>query len=114
MPACAAWCGRTSAARQRSRDSTSTSSRGDLTDAASLRGPIEGSEVVFHCAADYRLYVPDPKAMFASNVDGTRNVLQVAADCGIRRTVYTSTVGALGLPGPGGVATRRRRPASRR
>ena len=71
--------------------------RGDLVDAASLRRAIEGVEVVYHCAADYRLWVPDPAPMYASNVDGTHNVLEAAAACGVRRVVYTSTVGALGL-----------------
>jgi len=70
---------------------------GHLGDAACLRRAIEGVEVVYHCAADYRLWVPDPAAMYASNVDGTSNVLEAAAACGVRRVVYTSTVGALGL-----------------
>jgi len=70
---------------------------GDLRDADSLRRGIDGCDTVFHCAADYRLYVPDPREMYASNVDGTRNVMQAASDCGVGRVVYTSTVGALGL-----------------
>lgn len=81
--------------------------RGDLTDPAAVRAAVDGCEQVFHCAADYRLYVPDPQAMFASNVGGTENVLRAAADCGVRRTVYTSTVGALGLPAAGEVADER-------
>jgi dihydroflavonol-4-reductase len=72
---------------------------GDLRDAESLRAGIRGVDVVYHCAADYRLFVPDPEAMYACNVDGTQNVLQVSAECGIERLVYTSTVGALGLHG---------------
>jgi dihydroflavonol-4-reductase len=71
--------------------------RGDLTDAASIRDAVNGAEVVYHCAADYRLYVRRPELMYAANVGGTNNVLQAAADCGVRRVVYTSTVGALGL-----------------
>lgn len=70
---------------------------GDLRDPASLRAGIRGVDVVYHCAADYRLYVPDPKTMYACNVDGTRNVIQVSAECGVERVIYTSTVGALGL-----------------
>lgn len=70
---------------------------GDLTDAAALERAVDGCDAVFHCAADYRLYVPDPAAMFAANVDGTRNVLAAAEKAGARRIVYTSTVGALGL-----------------
>jgi len=74
---------------------------GDLRDPASLRRAIEGCDTVFHCAADYRLFVRDPAPMYASNVDGTRNVLQAAADLAVRRVVYTSTVGALGLRADG-------------
>lgn len=74
---------------------------GDLTDARALERAVDGCDAVFHCAADYRLYVPDPAAMFAANVDGTRNVLAAAESAGVRRVVYTSTVGALGLHGDG-------------
>lgn len=74
---------------------------GDLRDAASIRRGVQGCDTVFHCAADYRLYVRDPALMYGSNVDGTRNVLQAAGDCNVERVVYTSTVGALGLR-PGG------------
>jgi dihydroflavonol-4-reductase len=77
---------------------------GDLVDPEVLARGIDGCEVVYHCAADYRLFVPDPEAMYASNVDGTRNVLSAASRCGVRRVVYTSTVGALGLRSDGGAA----------
>jgi len=75
--------------------------RGDLTDGESVLRAVRGCERVFHCAADYRLYVPDPAPMYASNVDGTRNVMRAAAECGAERVVYTSTVGALGLHSDG-------------
>ena len=71
--------------------------RGDLRDRDAVRRGVEGADVVYHCAADYRLWVPDPAAMYASNVDGTNHVMEAAAACGVRRVVYTSTVGALGL-----------------
>lgn len=80
---------------------------GDLRDEASLRQAMAGTDVVFHCAADYRLYVPTPDVMYASNVDGTRNIMKAAADCGVGRVVYTSTVGTLGLASDGGVADER-------
>ncbi len=70
---------------------------GDLRDRESLVAGITGCTVVYHVAADYRLWVPDPDSMYAANVDGTENVLAVAADCAVERVVYTSTVGALGL-----------------
>jgi dihydroflavonol-4-reductase len=73
---------------------------GDLCDKASLRRAIAGAEVLFHCAADYRLYARDPAELYRNNVEGTRNVLEVAAEAGVRKVVYTSSVGTLGLGGP--------------
>jgi len=52
-------------------------------------------------AADYRLWVPDPAAMYATNVQGTRDLLAAATAAGVEKIVYTSTVGALGNPGDG-------------
>jgi dihydroflavonol-4-reductase len=69
---------------------------GDLRDPESVRRGVRGAELVYHCAADYRLYVAAPAEMYASNVEGTRNVMRAAAENGVRRVVYTSTVGALG------------------
>jgi dihydroflavonol-4-reductase len=80
---------------------------GDLTDAACVRQALRGIEAVYHCAADYRLYVPDPPAMYATNVEGTRNVFLSSAEAGVRRVVYTSTVGALGLNADGAPANER-------
>ncbi len=74
---------------------------GDLRDAASLKRALKGCTSVFHVAADYRLWVPDPQEMYAVNVEGTRHLLAAAAAAGVERVVYTSTVGALGNPGDG-------------
>ena len=74
---------------------------GDLLDPASLRRAVRGVETVFHVAADYRLWVRDARVLFRTNVDGTRAMLEAAADAGARRIVYTSTVGALGIPRDG-------------
>ncbi len=70
---------------------------GDLRDVESLRQAVRGVRVVYHCAADYRLWCADPREMYESNVNGSRNVMQAALDEGVERVVYTSTVGALGL-----------------
>jgi dihydroflavonol-4-reductase len=78
--------------------------QGDLTDPPSLRRAVAGCELVFHCAADYRLWARDPARIMAVNVEGTRNVLEAAAEAGVRRTVHTSSVSALGLPAHGEVA----------
>ena len=74
---------------------------GDLRDRASLESALTGCSRLFHVAADYRLWVPDPEAMYAVNVEGTRNLLAAARAQGVSRVVYTSTVGALGNPGDG-------------
>lgn len=72
---------------------------GDLTDRPSIRQAADGAEVIFHCAADYRLYAPDPLELYRNNVDGTRNVLAVAAELKVQRVVYTSSVGTLAVQG---------------
>jgi len=74
---------------------------GDLLEPVSLRKGLAGCDTLFHAAADYRLWTPDPAAMYATNVDGTRAILQAALDSGISRVVYTSSVGTLGNPGDG-------------
>ena len=57
--------------------------------------------MVFHVAADYRLWTRDPEEMFRSNVEGTRNLLEAARRAGVERVVYTSTVGCIGIPKDG-------------
>ncbi len=71
---------------------------GDLRDAASLGRAAAGCGLLFHVAADYRLWARDPGELYRSNVDGTRNLLQAAQDAGVERVVYTSTVGCIGVP----------------
>src|SRR5271156_1223471 len=75
--------------------------RGDLRDPDSLGRAVEGCGVVFHVAADYRLWARDPEQMFRSNVEGTRNLLDAARRSGVERVVYTSTVGCIGIPKEG-------------
>ncbi len=70
---------------------------GDLGDAESLGRAVEGCELVFHVAADYRLWTKDPGGMYRSNVDGTRNLLEATMRAGVDRIVYTSTVGCVGF-----------------
>jgi dihydroflavonol-4-reductase len=74
---------------------------GDLRDPASLDRAATGCGLVFHAAADYRLWARDPNEIYRSNVDGTRNLLAAARNAGVERVVYTSTVGCIGIP-PGG------------
>jgi dihydroflavonol-4-reductase len=70
---------------------------GDLRDPASIENAVSGCEVVFHVAADYRLWVRDPEEMYRSNVDGTRSLLEAARKQGVRRVVYTSSVATMGF-----------------
>ncbi len=71
---------------------------GDLRDPDSLARAAAGCGLVFHVAADYRLWSKHPEEMYQSNVDGTRNMLQAAQAAGVERVVYTSTVGCIGVP----------------
>jgi dihydroflavonol-4-reductase len=69
---------------------------GDLTDAASLARAVDGCRYVFHVAADYRIWVPDPDAMLHANVQGTLSVMRAALAAGVERVVHCSSVAALG------------------
>ncbi len=69
---------------------------GDLTDAASLARAAAGCRYVFHIAADYRFWVPDPEAMLRANVEGTLAMMRAAQAAGVERIVHCSSVAALG------------------
>src|SRR5436305_7804109 len=77
--------------------------QGSLEDATSLAAAVAGCRYLFHVAADYRLWVPDPAAMFRVNVGGTRELMLAALAAGVERIVYTSSVAVLGIV-PGGSA----------
>ena len=70
---------------------------GDLRELASVQKAVSGCRAVFHVAALYRFWAKDPGDFYSVNVGGTRNVLAAAAEAGVERLVYTSTVGTLGL-----------------
>ncbi len=72
---------------------------GDLRDPKSLERAVAGCGVVFHIAADYRLWAKHPEELYESNVEGTRNILRAAGNAGVKRVVYTSTVGCIGIGG---------------
>jgi len=76
-------------------------SEGNLADRPSLDRALSGCEALFHVAADYRLGAPDPWQLYQTNVEGTRNILDAAREAGVRRVVYTSSVGTLGIPADG-------------
>jgi dihydroflavonol-4-reductase len=70
---------------------------GSLEDPQSLARAVGGCRYLFHVAADYRLWVPNPAAMFRTNIEGTRDLLTAAISAGIEKVVYTSSVATLGL-----------------
>lgn len=74
---------------------------GDLLDPASVRRAVAGAQTVYHVAADFRLWTRDPAALYRTNVEGTRTVLEAAGEAGVGRIVYTSTIAVLGIPKDG-------------
>jgi dihydroflavonol-4-reductase len=77
---------------------------GDLRDPASIDKAMADCDVVFHVAADYRLWVRDPEQMYRSNVEGTRTILEAARKNGIHRVIYTSSVATMGFTEDGTLA----------
>ena len=77
--------------------------QGDLRNIEPLRAALTGCEALVHVAADYRLWVRDPKEMYAANVEGTRNLLALAREVGVRRVVYTSSVATMGFQSDGSI-----------
>ena len=75
---------------------------GDLSDEASLARACRGCDALFHLAADYRLWARRPSEIYQTNVEGTRAILKAAAEAGVSRVVYTSSVATLEPPGDGG------------
>jgi dihydroflavonol-4-reductase len=74
---------------------------GDLADSGALERALAGCEALFHVAADYRLWTPDPQSLYRSNVEGTRNIVDAARRAGVQRIVYTSSVATIGLRSDG-------------
>jgi dihydroflavonol-4-reductase len=74
---------------------------GDLLQPETLRSSIRGCDALMHVAADYRLWVRDPKTMYAANVDGTHALLRLAREEGVTRSVYTSSVATMGFKSDG-------------
>lgn len=74
---------------------------GDLHAPQLLRPGMEGCELAFHVAADYRLWTRRSEEMYRTNVEGTRGLLQAAREAGVRRVVYTSSVATMGFRSDG-------------
>ncbi|HEU5402299.1 MAG TPA: NAD-dependent epimerase/dehydratase family protein, partial [Terriglobales bacterium] len=84
---------------------------GDLRDPSSLAPAMQGCELVFHVAADYRLWTRDPDEMYAANVAGTTAIIKSAQASGVRRIIYCSSVATMGF-GNGGPITDEYTPVS--
>jgi dihydroflavonol-4-reductase len=76
---------------------------GDLRQPEGLRSALSGCDALVHVAADYRLWVKDPTETYASNVDGTRELLRIAREVGVQRVVYTSSVATMGFKSDGSI-----------
>ena len=74
---------------------------GDLRDKGSLQRAAAGCGLIFHVAADYRLWAAQPEDLYRTNVEGTKNLLEAAREAHVDRVVYTSTVGCIGVPRDG-------------
>ncbi|MGD9545078.1 MAG: hopanoid-associated sugar epimerase [Methylocystis sp.] len=72
---------------------------GDVTDVASVRRAMAGTDVLFHLAANYRLWTPDPERVMGVNVRGTEIVMREAFRAGVKRIVHTSSVATLAPEG---------------
>jgi len=77
--------------------------QGDLQDPPSLKKAVAGCQGVYHVAAHYALWDKNPKTFYQVNVEGTTQLFRAAEDAGVERIVYTSTIGAIGLPADGGL-----------
>jgi dihydroflavonol-4-reductase len=69
---------------------------GDVFDTETLREAMDGVDDVYHCVVDTRAWLRDPSPLFRTNVEGLRNVLDVAVEAGLHRFVFTSTYATVG------------------
>lgn len=75
--------------------------KGDVREFESVCRALKGCRQLYHIAADYRLWVPDPGTMYAINVQGTRNCMEAALKIGLEKVIYTSSVGVLAASSKG-------------
>src|SRR6202012_1370039 len=77
---------------------------GDMRDEASMRIALRDVRYLFHVAADYRLWAPDPSEIERSNLEGTEATMRAALNEGVERIVYTSSVATLKVTSSGAIA----------
>lgn len=79
--------------------------RGDLKNPETFSKALCGCDTLYHVAAEYTLWVRNPQVLYESNVQGTLNIIKASLEAGVRKIVYTSTVGVLGIAKEGGCGT---------
>ena len=77
---------------------------GDINDRLAVGRALEGCSTLYHLAAIYKLWMPDPSLIYEVNVEGSKTVLFAALKAGVERVVYTSSIAAVGRPANGGLA----------
>ncbi|HEX7682675.1 MAG TPA: hopanoid-associated sugar epimerase [Trinickia sp.] len=77
---------------------------GDMRDETSMRAALRGVRYLFHVAADYRLWAPDPSEIERANLEGTEATMRAALAEGVERIVYTSSVATLKVTSEGLIA----------
>jgi dihydroflavonol-4-reductase len=78
-------------------DLTLTKFHGDVFDTATLQEAMEGVDDIYYCVVDTRAWLRDTAPLFRTNVEGLRNVLDVAVtQRDLRRFVFTSTYATVG------------------
>lgn len=70
---------------------------GDIFDTAAVTAAMADRDVVFYCVVDTRAHLADPGPLFSTNVEGLRNVLEVAVDAGLSKFVFLSTIGTIAV-----------------
>lgn len=74
---------------------------GDVTNVEDAQRAVDGMDTVFHCAAIYKDWAPDPTGMYDVNLRGTFHVLEASRRAGVERVIYTASIVSLGRPTPG-------------
>ena len=70
--------------------------RGDILDPASVEAALDGCDTLYHAAAIYEFWVPDKQLLLQTEIEGTRNVMTAARNCGVQKVIYTSTTFTIG------------------
>lgn len=78
---------------------------GDLIDKESLERAVKGCRGLFHVAASYSFWSPNPDEFYKTNVEGTGNIIQAAVNAGVEKIVYTSSESTIKNSSSGGAAS---------